>query len=41
MQNVDMLITVHFGIFWFISMIVFCGAFAAGVAIGKALRDDL
>jgi len=41
MQNVDMLITVHFGIFWAISMIVLCGVFVAGIAIGKAMRGDL
>ena len=34
----DMLITVHFGVFWAVSMIVFCAVFAAGIAIGKELR---
>ena len=41
MNEVDMLITIHFGLFWVISMIVLCGVFAVGVAIGKAMRKGL
>ena len=39
MSEVDMLITVHFGVFWYVSMIVLGGVFAAGICIGKSIKD--
>jgi hypothetical protein len=41
MSEVDMLITVHFGIFWAVSMVILAFVFAVGIHIGKALRGDL
>lgn len=36
--EVDMLITVHFGVFWAVSMVVLCAAFMAGMFIGQDMR---
>lgn len=41
MSEVDMLITVHFGIFWAASMVVLAFVFAAGIHVGKCLKGDL
>ena len=39
MNEVDMLITIHFGVLWAVSMLVLGGVFAVGVAIGKAIGE--